>query len=63
MEELEPIKPLMQRTPKRCEPSKENPMLVTVLEYEEFQNGWDYGEEKDLIGKINKIIERINNPQ
>jgi len=56
---IEPITPIINRTPKRWKPSKENPLVVEVLEYEEFQNGWNFGE-GGMVGKLNEIIEHIN---
>lgn len=57
---IEQIKPLINKFPKKWKQSEENPLCVEVIEYEEFQNGFDYGEEKDLVGKLNKIIEVLN---
>lgn len=60
---IEPIKPIINKIPTKWEQSEESPLAVKVIEYEEFQNGFDYGEEKDLVGKLNKVIEVLNSLQ
>lgn len=60
---IEPIKPIINKFPKKWKQSEKNPLCVEVTEYEEFQNGFDYGEEKDLVGKLNKVIEVLNTLQ
>lgn len=58
---IEPIKPIIMEIPTEYEQIKEEPTCVRVIKSEKYQNGWDFGEEKDLIGKVNKIIESLNN--
>lgn len=56
---IEPIKPIINKIPKRMKQSETNPSCVEVLEYEEIQNGYYFGED-GLVGKINEIINWIN---
>ena len=57
---IELIKPIISEFPVKYEQDKEHPMCIRVTKSEKYQSGFDYGEEKDVIGKINKIIEWIN---
>jgi len=58
---IEPIKPIFSKFPKEWKMKGKNSLCVEVTEWLKYQTGWDYGEDGDLIGKINRIIEWINN--
>ena len=58
---IEPIKPIFSKIPKEWKIKSKKFPIVEVIEWLKYQTGWDYGEDGDLIGKINRIIEWINN--
>jgi len=58
---IEPIKPIFSKFPKKWKMVDKNLPLMEVKEWSKYQTGWDFGEDGDLIGKINRIIEWINN--
>ena len=58
--EIEPTRPIMNKVPKKYKKLPPNTPYVQVEEWEEFQNGWDFGE-GGLVGKLNEVIGWINN--
>ena len=55
---------LISKFPKKIAKSNETSSYGSYFEIKEWgevQTGWDFGEDRDLIGKVNRIIEWINN--
>ena len=58
---IEPIKPIISKFPKKWRFLDKNLPVAEVTEWSKYISGWDFGEDENLIGKINRIIEWINN--